>query len=269
MFGGEFLERIVGKVAVAARACEHRELSAFAAVVPRDENAGAVDVEERGNLGENTLREPLHRLEIEEGRGRLDDDLQTATGLREALKLLIAPQRRGQGREKLVRGEFGLGLIVVDVAFDDDPALGRLSRLAGPQNDAHGLVLELLADVVDEFEPGDVRFHDDVEENHSHIRLPGQKLPALGRRIGGKDPQALPVQGIIIKGEPGAFVNRVVVIDDGDGPGLYLVGSEERRLVIHELKYVLVTHHNSSPCSSSQSRRGLPWVATPILSIMG
>ena len=87
-------------------------------------------------------------------RGGVDDDLEPAAGLDHALELVMAAQRRRQRREQLVGGELGLRLVVVDVVVDDHPPLRRLAGLAGAQDDADGLVLELVADVVDELEPG-------------------------------------------------------------------------------------------------------------------
>ena len=135
------------------------------------QDAGAIDVEQRRDLGQHAFGQPLHRLEVEQGRGRVDDDLEPAARLDHALELLIAAQRRGQRREQLVGGELGLGLVVVDVVVDDDAPLRRLAGLSGAQDDAHGLVLELVADEFDQIEPGGVGLHDDVEQNDRDVRI--------------------------------------------------------------------------------------------------
>ena len=82
----------------------------------------------------------------------------------------MAAQRGGHRGEQLVGGELGLGLVVVDVVIDDDAALGRLAGLAGTQDDPHGLVLEIIADELDQTKAGGVGLHDDVEQHHGHVR---------------------------------------------------------------------------------------------------
>ena len=79
---------------------------------------------------------------IEEGRGGVDDDLEPAARLDQALQLLIAAKGGGQGREQLVGRELGLRLVVVDVVIDDHPPLGGLARLPRPQDDPDRLILQ-------------------------------------------------------------------------------------------------------------------------------
>ena len=137
------------QAAVASRARQHRERRTCICRLAQHQNARAVHVEQRCDLGEHPLGEPLHRLEIEQRRCRLDDDFQSATGLDHALQLLVAAQRRGQRGEQLVGGELRLGLVVVNVVIDDDAPFRRLARLTGAQNDAHGFVFELVANEFD------------------------------------------------------------------------------------------------------------------------
>ncbi len=103
--------------------------------------------------------------------GRFEDDLEPAAGLDHALKLLIAAQRRGQRGEQLVGRQLGLRLVVVDVVIDDDLPLRRLAGLAGAQDDADGVVLEFLADELDEIEARGVGLHDDVEQHDRDVLL--------------------------------------------------------------------------------------------------
>jgi hypothetical protein len=157
---------------------------------------------------------------VEEGGGGVDDDLEATPGLHHALQLLIAAQRRGQRGEELVGGEFGFRLVVVDVVIDDHPPLGRLTRLTRAQHDADRLVLQILADVVHEVEAGAVGFHDDVEEHDGDVGLLGHQRPTFRCGIGGEDAQALPMQGVIVEGETGAFMDGRIVVDHRDRPGL-------------------------------------------------
>ena len=141
------------ETAVAAGARQHREIVADHATVAQHQYPGAVDIEKRGDLGQHAFGKPLHRLEIVQRRGGIDDDFQPSPGLHHALELLVAAQRRGQRGEQLVGRELGLRFIIVDVVLDDDAALRRLSGLSGAQDDAHGFVFEFVADVFDEIEP--------------------------------------------------------------------------------------------------------------------
>jgi hypothetical protein len=211
------------EAAVAARSGEHRERLVRVLAFTQHQNSRAVDVEQRCDLGEDPLRQPLHRLEVEQRRRRLDDDLEPAPGLNHALELLVAAQRRGQGREQLVGGELGLRLVVVDVVIDDDATLRRLARLAGAKDDAHGLVLKLLADELDQTQPGGVAFHDDVEQHHGDIGMVAHELAPLGRRICRENLKSLPVQTVVVESEAGAIVDSRLVVDHRDLPARTLL----------------------------------------------
>ncbi|MGY3462417.1 hypothetical protein ACVWW5_007867 [Bradyrhizobium sp. LM3.4] len=206
------------KRAVAAAAGEHRELGVDAAIVAQNQYTGAIDIEQRGELGQHALGEPLHRLEIVQRRGGVDDDLEPAPGLQHALELLVGAQRRGQRGEQLVGGELGLGLVVVDVVLHDHAPLGRLAGLPGAQDDAHGLVLELVADVLDQVEAGDVGFHDDVEQHGGDVAVRGHQLATFRRGMGREDLQALAVETVVRQREAGAVMHGLIVVDDGDLP---------------------------------------------------
>ena len=83
--------------AVAAGARQHREIGAVGtAIVAQYQNAGAIDIEQRGELRQHALGKALHRLEIVQSGGGIDDDFQPAPCLHHALELLIAAQCRGQ-----------------------------------------------------------------------------------------------------------------------------------------------------------------------------
>ncbi len=138
-----------------------------------------------------------------------------------ALELLIAAQRRGQRGEQLVGGELGLRLVVVDVVLDDDAALGRLSGLAGAQDDADGFVLELVADVLDEVQPCDVGFHDDVEQHGRDVGIVAHQGAAFGGGIGREDFQRRAVEIVVAQRKAGALMHRSIVVDDGDLPFAY------------------------------------------------
>ena len=116
-------------------------------------------------------------------------------------QLLVASQRRGQRGEELVGGELGLRLVVVDVVVDDDAALRRLARLAGAQDDADGLVLQLLADELDELEPRPFRLHHDVEQDDRHVGMRAEELARLRGRARREQLQAAAVQREILQRE--------------------------------------------------------------------
>ncbi|MGY4600148.1 hypothetical protein ACVWXL_007894 [Bradyrhizobium sp. GM22.5] len=206
------------EAAVAAAAGEHRELGVDAAIVAQNQDTGAIDVEQRGKLGQYALGEPLHRLEIVQRRSRVDDDLEPAPCLQHALELLVGAQRRGQRGEQLVGGELGLRFVVVDVVLHDHAPFRRLTGLSGAQDDAHGLVLELVADVLDQLEAGDVRLHDDVEQHGGDVVVRGHQLATFGRGMGGEDLQALAVEGIVRERKTRTVMHGRIVVDDGDLP---------------------------------------------------
>ena len=130
----------------------------------------------------------------------------------------MAPERRRERGEQLVGGELGLRLVVVDVVVDDDAPLGRLARLAGAQDDAHRLVLQLLADVLDELEPRALRLHHHVEQDDGHVRMAVEELARLASRARRKQLEATPVQRIILQGKARAVMHRRIIVDDRDLP---------------------------------------------------
>ena len=172
-------------------------------------------------MRQHAFGEPLHRFEVVQRRGGVDDDFQPAPGLHHALELLVAAQGGGQRGEQLVGGQLGLRLVVVDVVLDDDAALGRLAGLAGAQDDADGLVLDVVADVLDEVEAGDVGFHDDVEQHGRDVGVVAHQGAAFGRGIGRQDFERGAVQIVVAQRKTGAFMHRLIVVDDGDLPFAY------------------------------------------------
>lgn len=138
--------------------------------------------------------------------------------LHHALELLVAAQRGGQRGEQLVGGELGLRLVVVDVVLHDDAPFRRLSGLAGAQDDADGLVLDLVADVFDELEAGDVGLHDDVEQDGGDVGVVPHQRATFGSRVGREDFQRRAVQIVVAEREAGALMHRLIVVDDGDLP---------------------------------------------------
>ena len=169
-------------------------------------------------MRQHALGETLHRFEVIQRRGGIDDDFQSAPGLNHALELLIAAQRRGQRGKQLVRGQLGLRLVVVDVVLDDDAPLGRLAGLPGAQDDAHGLVLDVVADVFDEVEACGVGFHDDVEQHGGDVGMRAHQCPALRRRIGRQDFQGLAMENVVAERKPRTFMDGLIVVDHGDLP---------------------------------------------------
>ena len=248
------------EAAVAAGAGQHRKIVADHAAVAQHQDAGAIDIEQRGDLGQHAFGEPLHRFEIVQGRGGVDDDFQPAPGLHHALELLIAAQRRGQRGEQLVGGQLGLRLVVVDVVLDDDAALGRLSGLAGAQDDADGLVPEFVADVFDEIEAGGVGFHDDVEQHGGDVGMRAHQGPALGRRIGRQDFERLAVETVVAQRKARAFMHGLIVVDDRDLP--FARGRDFRSGsgIVDQVEDIVLFGHCSSPVAFLRLRlAGRPW----------
>ena len=95
------VERLVGderrQLPVAAGAGQDGKGLLGIARLAQDKNAGAIDVEQGGDLGQHAFGEALHRAQVEQGRGRVDDDLEAAARLDHALKLLIGPQAPPSG----------------------------------------------------------------------------------------------------------------------------------------------------------------------------
>jgi hypothetical protein len=110
-----------------------------------------------------------------------------------------------------------------DVVIDDDAALRRLARLAGAKDDAHGLVLELLADEFDQTQSGGVALHDDVEQHNGHIGMVAHELTPLGRRIGRENLKSLSVQTVVVESEARAIVDSRLVVDHRDLPARTLL----------------------------------------------
>ncbi len=69
------------ETAIAARTREHGKIVADHAAVAQHQNAGAVDIQKRRDLRQHAFGEALHRSEIVQGRGGIDDDFQPAPGL--------------------------------------------------------------------------------------------------------------------------------------------------------------------------------------------
>ena len=217
------------------------------AAVAQHQDAGAIDVEQRGDLGQHAFGQPLHRLEVVQRRGGVDDDFEPAPGLHHALELLIAAQRRGQRGEQLVGGQLGLGLVVVDVVVDDHPPLRRLAGLAGAQDDAHGLVAQLVADEFDQIEAGGVGLHDDVEQHRGDVGMRPHQLAALRRRIGRQDLQRLAVQAVVAEREAGALVDREVVVDHRDLPPPRVGFLQRDGGVFDQLEDIVLVGHGAFP----------------------
>ena len=176
--------------------------------------------------------------------------------LHHALELLVAAQRRGQRGEQLVGGEFGLGLVVVDVVLDDDAPLRRLAGLAGAQDDADGLVLDLVADIFDELEAGDVGLHDDVEQDRGDVRVRAHQLAAFGGGIGREDFEALAVQAVVGEREAGALMHGRVVVDDGDLPLADGRIVRNRPGVVDQVEDIVLFGHGVVPSARVSDRLG-------------
>ncbi len=166
----------------------------------------------------------------------------------------MTAQRGGQGGKQLVGGELRLGLVVVDVVVDDDATLGCLPGLAGAQDDAHRLVLELVADELDELEPRGVGLHDDVEQHRGYVRMLAHELAALRRRVGGDDLQPLAVELVVAERKSGAVVHGRLVVDHRDLPAPAFRGCRLVTGIVDQVDDVVVSH---APCPS------LVWPAAP------
>ena len=211
------------------------------------QDSRAAHVQQRRDLGQDAFGEPLHRLEIEQRRGRLDDDFETAAGFHHPLELLVAAQRRGQRREQLVGRELGLRLVVVDVVVDDDAPLRRLAGLAGAQDDTHRIVLEVLADELDQVEARRVALHDDVEQHDRHVRMGAHELAAFGRRIGRDDIDPLAVELVVREREPRAFVHGRLVVDHRDFPARSLFARRLGAGILDQVDDVVWFGHEFGP----------------------
>ncbi len=189
----------------------------------------------------------MQRALVEErGRG-VDDDLQPAPGLHQPLELLVASKRRGQSGEELVGGQLRLRLVVVDVVVDDDPALGRLPGLAGAQNDADRLVLQLLAHELDKLQPRPFRLHDDVKQDDGHVRIRTEELACFRRGARRQKIQTAPMQLEVLQHEARAGVDGLVVVDDRHLPARQLWRCR-RDLVLDQRYEIGLFGHPTAPC---------------------
>ena len=124
----------------------------------------------------------------------------------------IRSQRNGDAGEQPGTGEFGLGLVVVDVEVLDRLDFRRIAWLPGAQDDPHVAVVQLIAYVADEVEARILVFHDHVHDGQGKVLLGCQDVPGLRTRVGGLDVELPAFDGHRTERERGGRVNIVVIV---------------------------------------------------------
>ena len=134
-----------------------------------------------------------------------DDLVQAAPAGADRADLFVRADRRRHRRKQLDAGQFGLGLVIVDVEIADGVDLGRVAGLAGAQDDAHVGQFQRFADVAHQVQAGVVLFHHHVEQDDGDIAFPAR----AGRAPGRPNRHArIPADGAACRGCP---ARRVVV----------------------------------------------------------
>ena len=98
-------------------------------------------------------------------------------------QLLVGAQRNQDGGAQFLAGQFGFGLIVVDIILADDRFFGRFSRLACAQNNPNRFVAKGFTHIFHQRKPGLVGLHHHIEQCDGDIRMRGNQPFRLARRV--------------------------------------------------------------------------------------
>ena len=207
----------------------------------RDAKAGGAPfhAEQLGDLAKHQRGKTLWLVVGEHFGGGADNHLEaTAAGI-DGAHVAVGAQCRVHRGGKLLRGEFGFFLVVVDVVGSDNLVFRRLSWLAGAQHDANELVLEALANNAYQVESGLVGFHDDIKQHHGRVRVLAQQSFGLAARIRADQLQGAVGESEVAKYEAGDLVDLGLVINDQHFPGRGPFGLR------HEFQAVVYQPHAS------------------------
>ncbi|WP_395457692.1 hypothetical protein ACHMW5_20020 (plasmid) [Azospirillum melinis] len=151
--------------------------------------------------------------------GRLHHPLQPLAAMLDGGDVLVGAQCGDHRSVELLRRQFALRLVIVDVVGVDHLPFGRLPGLAGAQDDADLPVAHLLADVADQLQPGIVGLHHHVQQDGGDARMLGQQRPRLPCGVGGQEADRPLLEHHLAQHDAGDGVDLVVVIDNQDRPG--------------------------------------------------
>jgi hypothetical protein len=220
----------LGQRRVAARRGHH---GGFAGVgLHQAQYAVGADVEDGGHLVQHAGSEFAQRMDLVQVGGAGQDLAQADARTLQHVQALIRAQGRDHGGEQLLRGELGLGLVIVDVVFDDHALLGRLARLAGAQHYAHDGVVQFLADAARQQQAGIVGFHHHVEQDQGDVGRIAQDFECFPAAIGGIQFQLAALEADIAQGQAGNRMHVLVVVDNQHAPQALFRGGGRRRLLV-------------------------------------
>ena len=112
----------------------------------------------------------LVRLLVREDmRRRSNDPRQTKPVTLDLHHVAVGTQGRVHHRAQLLRSQFSLVLVIVDVVIGYHLMLRRLSRLPGTQDDAHEMIVQFLAHEFDDIQTRLIALHDHVEQQNGDI----------------------------------------------------------------------------------------------------
>ncbi len=175
--------------------------------------------------------------------GAGEDLAQADAAALEHHQALVGTQSRDDGGKQLLRRQFRLGLVIVDVVFDDDALLGRLARLARAQHDAHDGVVQVGANALGEDQARIIRFHHHIEQHQRDIGRIAQDLKRFAAAVGGKQFQFAALEADIAQRQPRYRMHIDVIIDDQDTPqalvGRGQPGRTGHRLILVEQPVII------------------------------
>lgn len=183
------------------------------------------------------LADPLQGEQLAAG---LDHHGQAAAIGIDGVDLFVGTDGCGQDGVQAVAGQFGLGLVVVDVVIADGVHFRCVAGLAGAQDDAHFAVVQLFADTLDQLQAGLLGLHDHVQQDHRDLGFVIQELQCLVCRVGMQELQRAAEYLGLGQGQAGRLVDIAVIVDDQDAPaGMCRVGGLARVFLIEGKQIVI------------------------------
>lgn len=169
-----------------------------------------------------------------------DNPVQSAPAAVDGAKLPVRANRRIQRGKQLNAGQFGFGLVIVDVEITDRVDFRGIARLAGTQDDAHVSQLERLADVTHQVQAGVGLHRDHVEQDNCNFYFVLEHFPRLGERVGMHELQRPMFHLKVAQGERGGRVHVLIVVDDHHAPDLGFDACCGRRGMLFQVYQVVL-----------------------------
>jgi len=225
----------LGQHGIGARGGDH--LGPPGTALHQAQHAVGAHVEDGADLVQHAGSEFAQGMDLVQIGGAGEDLAQADAAALEHHQALVGTQRRDDGGKQLLRRQFRLGLVIVDVVFDDDALLGRLARLARAQHDAHDGVVQVGADALGEDQAGIIRFHHHVEQHQRDIGRVAQDVIRFAAAVGGEQLQFAALETDIAQRQPRDRMHIDIIIDDQDTPQA-LVGRGQPGRTGHRLIFV-------------------------------